>query len=59
LRTYVITADDYYDAVKKLKYFKRKGAVVHKVLIIVSVDDHRKIKDAIIRGQQALIVLVR
>jgi len=59
LRTYAITAEDYYEADKKLKLLKRKKAVIRKVIIIASIDDHRKIKDAIIRGQQALIVLVR
>jgi len=59
LRTYAITAEDYWEAVKKLKLLKRKGAVVKKVVIIASIDDHRKIREVITRGQQALIILVR
>jgi len=58
-RTYVITTDEYEDAIRKLRYLRKKGCVLHSVVIVVSVDDHRKIKNAILRGQQALLILVK
>lgn len=59
MRTYVLEANDYFSALKVLRTLRKKKAVIHRVLIIASIDDHRKIKNAIARGQQAVIILVR
>ena len=44
MRTYIIGVDNYSDAIKTLKKLRKRGARIMQVMIVVEVDDHRKIQ---------------
>lgn len=58
MKTYILTADRYCDAHSLLRKLRRKKARLVKAFFIVKIDDHRKIRDAIVRGRKALILIV-
>lgn len=59
VRTYVLEAFDYDDAIAKLRRLRRKGAVLRHVIIVASVDDHRRIQ-SLLNGcaRQRVVVVV-
>ena len=59
MRTYVLEANDYFSALKVLRTLRKKKAVIHRVLIIASIDDHRKIQSYVVKGQKAIVILVK
>lgn len=57
-RMYVIAARDYWDAAKKLRRLRRRKAVLHEALLVVSVEDHRKIQHYLEKGRRITIIII-
>ena len=44
MRRYVLSFEDYSEAVAALRKLRRRGVVLRVVVVVVEVDDHRKVQ---------------